>query len=137
MEGKQGAGWGWGGGGVGGWRRGAARLEQSEGEGELRKQRVARCHKQGPIASRWNLDFSLTLLGNHQKVFIKEGTKSHLHFKQIIHKCRVMPTVSLQVYRSQIQSHLSEDSRWKSQRHGKETQFILVDYLQFLPYANF
>ena len=48
---------------------------------------MTRCRKPGPIASRWNLDFSLTLLGNHQKVFIKEVTKSHLHFKQIIHKC--------------------------------------------------
>ena len=59
MEGKQG---------------GPVWLEQSESGGELWKCRVARCHKQGPIALGCNLDFSLTLLGNQQKVFTKEGT---------------------------------------------------------------
>lgn len=51
-----------------------------EGEGELRKQTVAKCHKQRPIASRCNLDFTLTLLRNHQKVFYQGRDKVSFTF---------------------------------------------------------
>lgn len=57
----------------------AVRVEDSSGswEGPGATGRV-------PVALGWNLDFSLLLLGNHQKVSGKGMTVSH--FKEIIHQ---------------------------------------------------